>query len=150
MRKSLATGLITTLLTVGLAASPAAAAPPLDVSITADEAIGAGGNFVASGPAVTAGLLCGTGVTTNVVGPAHGAATLIFKVDKTFVCDDATGTFTLRLNVRLDTTTSFTTANWRVVAGTGDYTDLRGNGSLIGTPIIAGTSITDDYTGRLR
>ena len=68
---------------------------------------------------------------------------------KQFVCDDGSGSFDVSMVVRLDLTTSYTTAQWRIVGGTGDYAYLRGNGSLIGTPIVPGSSIDDVYDGML-
>ena len=49
----------------------------------------------------------------------------------------------------LDQTDGTTTANWRVIGGTGDYAMLHGNGKLVGTPIVLGASILDLYTGQL-
>jgi len=129
---------------------PASAAPGLDVAITAHEIIGGGGDFVASGSAVDVGLVCESGTTSNVVGPFHGTTTLRFSVDKTFTCDDGSGTFLVKMSVRLDTVTNETTANWKVKSGTGDYTDLAGRGTLIGTPGAPGEDITDVYSGKLR
>jgi hypothetical protein len=51
--------------------------------------------------------------------------------------------------VHLDNNTSYTTARWRISGGTGDYTGLRGRGSLAGTPILPGTSIYDVYDGQV-
>ena len=45
---------------------------------------------------------------------------------------------------------SHTTANWKVVAGTGDYVRLKGNGKLYGTPIVPGISIHDVYDGKMK
>jgi len=66
---------------------------------------------------------------------------------KRFECGDASGTFDVKLIVRLDNTTGETTARWLVVAGTDSYANLHANGSLVGTPIILGTSIHDVYDG---
>ena len=48
---------------------------------------------------------------------------------------------------KLDRISGVTTARWRVVEGTGDYVNLRGRGSLVGTPLEFGVSITDVYDG---
>ena len=151
MRKALAV-LVSTLTLVAMAAVPVAAAPPLDVSITAIEMLPLteGGSFVASGPAVDAGLMCATGTTTNgLVGPTHGTNPVRFRVNKTFHCDGSSDTFTLQLRVVLDLNTGHTTANWKVLAGTGPYSSLKGHGTLVGTPIVPGESITDVYTGSM-
>ena len=130
--------------------SAAFAAPPMDVHIEADEFIGTSGEvFVATGSAVDAGLVCATGtvddVSVDVSGSPSGSFRIL-KVLKRFNCDDG-GTFDVKLNVRLDLTTNETTARWKIVGGTGDYAGLGGNGSLVGTPIVPGTSIHDVYDG---
>ena len=148
MRKALAI-LFTTPSLLVISAIPVSATPPLDVSITADEAhpVDAGGTFDAAGPAVTAGLLCAAGNTTNDrVGLPRRTNPVRFQVDKTFECAGSTDTFTLRLN----TDTGGTTAVWNVVSCTGSYAGLRGHGTLVGTPIVQGESIEDVYTGTMR
>jgi hypothetical protein len=129
------------------------AAPPQDVHIEVDELIGGIGvpePFTASGAAVDAGLICAAGMVEDVDISYSGAPSApyrIIQVLKHFSCD--AGTFDVRMVVRLDLATNYTTARWRIVSGTGDYAGLRGNGSLVGTPIVPGSSIHDDYYGRL-
>lgn len=129
------------------------AAPPLDVHIQVDELIGGIGvnePFTASGAAVDAGLICAAGMVQDVSISYTGAPSAPFRIIqvlKHFSCD--AGTFDVRMVVQLDLATNYTTASWRVVSGTGNYADLRGNGSLVGTPIVVGESIHDDYYGSL-
>ena len=128
------------------------AAPPLDVKIEATEFIGTSGEtFSASGSAVDAGVMCETGTVDdlNVVvsGPPAGSFRIL-KVLKRFICDGGE-TFDVKLIVRLNLTTNETTARWKIVGGTGDYADLYGNGSLVGTPIEPGLSILDVYDGSM-
>lgn len=136
-----------------IAVSAVFAAPPLDVHIQVDELIGGLGvdePFTASGSAVDAGLICAAGMVQDVSVSTSGAASAPFRVIqvlKRFTCGD--GTFDIRMVVHLDLATNTTTARWRVVSGTGDYVDLHGNGSLVGTPIVPGASIHDDYYGRM-
>ena len=62
------------------------------------------------------------------------------------------GTFDIKLSVKLDTSTHFTTATWIVISGTGAYQNLSGSGTLAGIPDVAGGSwsgITDIYKGTL-
>jgi hypothetical protein len=131
--------------------SNAAAAPPLGVHIEVDEIIGGSGElFLASGSAVDAGVLCPFGkvneLSTEVSSPGGGFTNL--RVLKEFICgDDNSNTFFVRMNVRLNNTTGETTARWRFAGGTGAYTSLHGNGSLVGTPIVPGVSIHDVYDG---
>ena len=142
-----------TLLLSAITVSTVFAAPPLDVHIQVDELIGGLGvdePFTASGSAVDAGLICAAGMVQDVsvsTSGAPGAPYRIIHVLKRFSCEG--GTFDVTMVVRLDLGTHETTARWRVVSGTGDYVDLHGNGSLVGTPIVPGASIHDDYYGRM-
>ncbi len=152
MRRPLSIMFVVMMLAVGLGASPAGADRALAVSITAEETIPSGGEFVASGPAEVAGLICPEGTTSNVLVSSRESRTVHFlEIDKTFTCADGSGTFTMRLNVKLDPDSGETTAAWWVTSGTGDYSSLRGTGRLVGTPgPVVGASITDDYRGRLK
>jgi hypothetical protein len=133
--------------------SMAAAAPPPNVHIEVPEVIGVNGDpFTASGAAVSAGVICASGTVDDlaVVSSGSGAGTfVILHVDKRFTCDDLSGTFDVRMVVRLDETTDSTTAHWRIVGGTGAYSGLRGGGWLVGTPIVPDESILDIYDGRV-
>ena len=132
-------------------ASAAFAAKPLAPHIEVDEIIATSGElFAASGAAVDAGLVCPSGtvedLSTKVSGPPAGAFSIL-NVIKRFDCDDASGSFDVRLVVRLDNATGETTARWVAVAGTDAYSNLHANGSLVGTPIVLGFSIQDVYDG---
>ena len=133
--------------------STAFAAPPLDVYIQVDELVpglGLDEPFTASGSAVDDGLICAAGLVQDVSVSTSGASSAPFRIIqvlKRFTCDD--GTIDVSMIVHLDLATNYTTARWRVVSGTGDYAGLRGNGSLVGTPIVVGESIHDDYYGSL-
>ncbi|MFC2108878.1 hypothetical protein ACFLS5_05390 [Candidatus Bipolaricaulota bacterium] len=142
---------------IALAVVPVMAAPPLNVHIEVPTIIEAlpdptSDNFTATGPAVDAGLMCSTGEVFNlsiiVSGPPGGTFSIL-RVLKHFVCDDGSGTFDVKMVVRLDLTTNETIAHWRVVGGTGAYVGLHGNGKLIGIPIAPGSSILDIYDGRM-
>ena len=129
------------------------AAPPLDVHIEVQEYIGMSGeDFTANGSAVDTGIMCPSGTVDDLVvdvsGPPGGTFALL-HVLKRFYCADASGTFDVKLVVRLDLTTNETTARWNVVGGTGDYTHLHGNGLLVGTPGTPGEDIYDVYDGRM-
>ena len=73
----------------------------------------------------------------------------IFHVRKTITCDDGSGTFILQIQARIGFNGGFeaTSGTWIVLSGTGDYTDLRGQGTVIGTQSESGVS--DAYTGWL-
>lgn len=139
-----------------LAVVPVMAVQPLDVHIEVETLIGGTGSFIATGPAVDAGLMCSTGevfdLSLSVSGPPGSTTFSILRVLKRFVCNDGSGTFDVRLVVRLDWITHKTTANWIVVGGTGDYIGLHSNGKLIGIPPTDPESeitILDIYDGRM-
>jgi hypothetical protein len=132
---------------------PVMAAPPLFVHIEALEYVNTSGEvFEITGSAVESGIVCPVGTTADisiqVAGPPEGAFRNL-TILKRFTCDDSSGTFDLMLNVRLDLTTHETIAQWRVVSGTGDYTNLHGRGYLVGIPIDPGVSIFDVYDGTM-
>ena len=134
-------------------ASSAAAAPAKYVHIEVTENIGGpdGEAFSASGPAVDAGLVCGSGIVNDTdYTPGHEAGIFtFFQAAKTFTCDEG-GTFDVELRVRLNTITRQTSATWSVVGGSGDYEFLRASGLLVGTPDVPGETILDVYDGIVR
>ncbi len=138
---------------LAVTASGVLAAPPRDIHIEVDEILGASGEaFVANGPAVDDGILCASGTVDDlsiVTSGSQNGTFSILHVLKRFTCDDLSGTFDVRLVVKLNLTTRYTTAHWNVVSGTGNYTHLHGNGSLEGTPIVPGVSIHDVYDGSM-
>jgi hypothetical protein len=124
----------------------AAASPPVDVMIEADEYITAPGNFLASGPAVSDGLICGSGATIDQ--SIKGQSGKNLQVVKEFICDDGSGTFLVKLQVKFDNA-GFTNFKWNIVGGTGDYGSLRGNGSGVGFPASGDYDILDVYDGKV-
>ncbi len=141
------------LLMVAVSVTVAGAIPPLDLHIEVDEVIATSGEtFYASGDAVDEGVVCATGSVdelSTVVSGAPGGSFSILHILKRFYCADASGTFDVRLVVKLDNVTHYTTASWKIVDGTGVYASLNGNGSLAGTPIDPGVSIHDVYDGQV-
>jgi hypothetical protein len=144
------------LLTLALLASTITvvfAAPPLLLHIEVQETIGSSGEpFIASGSAVDNSLVCATGTVDDleviVSGPINGNFRIL-NVLKRFTCDDLSGTFDVKMVVKLDLLTNATTAHWKIVDGSGSYVNLKGNGTLVGTPIVPGTSILDVYDGKV-
>lgn len=130
-----------------------AAAPPSAVHLEVSELIGSSGEpFTASGEAVDAGILCPSGTVDDLSVVAKGSPSApytILLVNKVFNCGDESGTFDVQLTVRLDNSTHYTTASWRLVGGTQAYAGLHGNGKLAGTPIVPGISIYDVYDGNV-
>ncbi len=156
MKKRVQTTVVSVLLVfvfLAVTASGVIAAPPRDVHIEVDEILGTSGEaFAASGSAVVDGTLCASGIVDDLSVVSSGSQNgnfLILHVLKRFTCDDLSGTFDVRLVVKLNLTTRFTTAHWKIVSGTGNYVGLHGNGSLAGTPILPGVSIHDVYDGKM-
>lgn len=146
--------LLPTIFLLVFTVSCVSAAPPLSIHIEVDEWISIGGvePFVASGLAVDDGLVCATGTVEDLSITSTDIPFIPYTIvwaHKYFECDDMSGTFDIKMVVKLDNATHFTTARWRVVGGTGNYADLRGTGSLVGTPIVPGESITDIYDGQM-
>lgn len=138
------------LLTVSI--SPASAAPPPAIHIEVDDIIGDSGElFLASGPAVDDGLVCPYGkvydLSTTIIGSPGGKFTKL-RILKQFICgDNNDNVFLIKMTVRLNNATGETTARWQMAGGTGPYTILNANGTLVGTPIVPGISIHDVYDG---
>jgi hypothetical protein len=104
--------------------------------------------FNASGPAVDNNLICPSGTVSDVnvsqSGSSQGAFSH-FDVLKKFDCADGSGTFDIEMKVKLEDATGNTTASWKLVSGSGNYANLSGEGKLVGTAIVQGTSIFDVY-----
>jgi hypothetical protein len=121
-------------------ASVGAASPPQDVQIEADiEFVGgvgsASGPFVATGAAVDDGLICSSGNAVSVsskVSGGEGNTGFNVQVIYLFTCDDFSGEFYIKLQVRIDHNGD--NFNWNIVGGTGEYEKLHGTGSGIGIP----------------
>lgn len=123
-----------TLLLVLSVASVGAASPPSDVQIEADITVG-GGPFIATGPAVDEGLVCGSGFATATdlkVSGDPGMTGFNVQVIYLFTCDDGSGEFYIKLQVRIDQKGD--NFNWNIVGGNGNYEKLHGTGSGIGIP----------------
>lgn len=133
---------------VALAVAPtaSAAAPPVTV-LQIDIVFDGSEEFTAIG-----GVLCesGTAVTDTIFFAGfrgNGAGVGTFHLIKTLTCDDGSGTFQIKVEASTAPTSPGTIGGFAVVGGTGDYTGLRGAGSLVGTGTPDG--IVDVYTGRL-
>ncbi len=109
--------------------------------------------FVASGPAVDAGLLCATGFVSTgevTVSPSpDGDTFLILSTVKYFVCDDG-GTFDVAVVGTLDLITGTSSGHWKVLRGTGSYANIKGNGKSFGTPSPRDVNVLEFFDGRLK
>ena len=109
--------------------------------------------FVATGPAVDAGIVCPTGtiVFTNTGNtPTHDSA--FDRWQDHYTCDDGSGTFILGADVFFDEPGGVNYGVWNIVSGTGAYETLRGGGGSITAPTVGPTDSdtwSDDLVGRL-
>jgi hypothetical protein len=101
-------------------------------------------------------VLCSSGIayTDFHFGAGNFVTAGSFHLDKTLVCDDGSGSFTIRVNAGTNFVVGQgTTGGWSVVpgSGTGDYIGLHGGGNIVGinsdTPPI---DLTDYYFGRVQ
>jgi hypothetical protein len=142
------------LMLVAVPLTPAGATPPLEVAFEVPTSIPpeggpSSGPFVATGPAVSDGIMCETGQTIDVFGKASGFQSnrgVNFQVVKLFTCDDGSGEFFVKLQVRIDQKGD--NFNWTVVGGTGAYADLHGTGGGIGIPL-PDNAVLDLYDGQV-
>ena len=143
-------GVLVVVFLLALNVSAVFAAAPAPVIIVVDELLGSTEEFVASGAAVDNGLICAEGSVADISARTNdpkGPYRIIWAL-KRFYCGD--DTFDVEMVVRLDLITHNTTARWRIVAGTGEYADLRGQGSLVGISNSPAPGILDTYYGSLR
>jgi hypothetical protein len=133
------------------------ATPPMAVSFEVptnfDESTGvSSGTFTATGGAVDDGLICPTGDVTDT-GPAIGAGfqserAVNLQVIKEFTCNDRSGSFLVKLQVRIvfgdPAVDNF---RWVVVGGTGAYGGLHGSGSGYGDYSDPSVGVIDVYDG---
>lgn len=131
---------------LGLAA-PAGATPPSDVQIVnpITDVFSDTSRFTTSND-----ILCPEGDVMGVHFKAAGNGNngVNFQIVKKFTCDNESGEFFVKLQVRLSFDTFTTTFNWNVVGGTDAYVDLHGSGSGFSTSCGV-DCITDFYDGTL-
>ena len=138
-----------------LAAPAAAAAPPEGVTIVSNVTFVDGGpnvgDFTASGAAVGAGTLCpsGTFVDDGIRFAGFPARTgeVQLQVLKTFTCDDGSGTFSVKMQIKANFGTGIETFQWVITGGTGDYASLHGSGT--GTTVPREGGNTNTFRGQL-
>jgi hypothetical protein len=159
MRKLLILAAVAALFLVVLPIGPAGATPPSAVEFVIETEFPPGpdpgpsfGPFVATGSAVDDGIICETGDTIDVFGKASGFQSqtgVNFQIVKRFTCDDGSGEFLVKLQVRLDNKKG-NNFNWTVVGGNGAYEDLHGTGKGFGLYDECGPDcVLDVLTGKL-
>ena len=157
MKKLFTSVTIAVVFALTLSIAPVAATPPADVTIVSDMHPVTGpidpfdGTFVASGPAVDAGIICPSGGVDDISNPAvgwqsHEMRIIILSVHKHFTCDDGSGSFEMNMRVRIAPTGI--TAQWIIVGGDGPYSRLFGAGNLY-AEWISENLLRDHYSGGL-
>ncbi len=150
MRKPPVLVVLTLALFLALSVTPGeASSPPLAVTFEVQTTLSHpnGGPFVATGPAVDAGIICSHGSTVDVDLKASGEespTTVNYQVHKKFTCaEPQTNTFVVKMQVRKGNNYS-----WNIVEGTGNYERLRGTGQGQGT-FVSGQSydVLDVFRG---
>jgi len=145
--------LVLPLVTVLSAAVVAPAAAAESVHIVVDVPFdGSPGSFTAEGAGLCAGGTY-TDSATRITGVDRGRdRTLTFHLDRTFTCDDGTGTFTVRISARWHPCDATNAGTWAVLRGEGAYEDLHGAGQLVGTYLghdgCTPDGVVDVLTGR--
>ena len=140
---------LTILVALVIAVIPAQASTPQAITIDSVMDMNTGtGTFVASGPAVAAGLFCASGTAydleTTFAGWQSGIL-MNLRVDKKLVCDDGSGEIFMDIKVRA--LPSVALSNWVITKGTGEYTRLHGTGKITATG--SGDLVYDYYTGKV-
>jgi hypothetical protein len=103
--------------------------------------------FVATGPAVEAGVICATGSIDYTDNPEAPGLGVLSRWEDIYTCEDNSGTFILGVDEYIEIEPAMY-GIWKIVSGTGNYESMNGGGGTDG-----GTdSISGDYdmsTGRL-
>ncbi len=142
MRVPLLRPLAAALVAASLLAPGATAATKGEITLTVG-AFGGPETFVASD-----GFFCpsGTAFSSNFRFAGGGRAGT-FHLDKTFTCDDDSGTLTIHLNAATANGSPQDQGGWKVVGGTGAYAGTKGGGNLVGDYVDGG--VIDHYMGVL-
>ena len=147
--RAIVAALAASLVLVTVIGPAAASTSPQRVTIVSDMTVPGNpnyGSFTASGSP----LICESGdvIDTRLVLLRGSFETdFVLTVNKTFTCDDKSGTFFARLLVRMSG--SVETFTWVILGGTGRYHDLFGLGSGSTEPFEGGGGVTNTYTGYL-
>jgi hypothetical protein len=157
MRKT--TALATLLAVIMMVAAPATAAPREEVTFAGPSYFNGSGEFTTIGGH---GLVCPQGTISNLkstTSPKNGESPnrVNMQIHKKFVCDDGLGTFVIKLQVHIPVQideNNWPTFNWVIVDGTGEYMQLKGNGSGFAAGPIFGDDpwpigVFDVYQGQI-
>jgi hypothetical protein len=143
MRTRISPLVLGSLAAAALVASPVAAGTAQPVTITLHVDFEAGTEeFTATG------AFCPTGSAETTDNYRTGGPTGVFHVDKTFTCDDGSGTLSISLDAVFQNNKGGTIGGWRIVGGTDDYAGALGGGQIVGVGTNVG--IDDTYSGLIR
>jgi len=143
MRTRITSLVLGTIAAAALVAAPVAAGGAQPVTITLSVDFGAGTeDFTATG------AFCPTGSAETTSNSRTGGPTGVFHVDKTFICDDDSGTLSISLDAVFQNKKGGTVGGWRITGGTGDYAGAVGGGQIVGVGTSVG--IDDTYSGVIR
>ncbi len=150
--RTLAGVLAATLVLVAGAVPALASTPALGATIESHVTFNPDGPnygwFVAGGPAVQSGTLCGSGtfVDTGIkfAGFQSPRGVVELQVFKTFTCDTG-GTFDVKMQIQANFGTGHETFAWVITGATGAESGLHGAGTGSTVPTEAGNINT--YTG---
>jgi len=154
VRRSIKVAAALAALALALPLATTQAAPALAVHIDVETSFidggpVSGGPFTATGPAVDAGLICPTGSTIDVAGKVAGYQSMggwvSLIVVKEFTCDDGSGAFLVKLEVRLDARGDHFA--WVILDGTDAYARLHGAGTGYGADPQGAYDVLDVYDG---
>ena len=147
--RAIVAALAASLVLVTVIGPAAASTSPQRVTIVSDMTVPGNpnyGSFTASGSP----LICSSGDvidTRLVLLKGEFETDFVLTVNKTFTCDDGSGTFFARLLVRMSG--GVETFTWVILGGTEGYHDLFGLGSGSTEPFRGGGGVTNTYTGYL-
>ncbi len=152
MRRSIGTLAIAGALFLAIPIASVQASPGLGVAFDVQTTLGnpSSGPFTATGVAVNRGVVCADGWTIDVgvtvTGANNRSGGATYHVLKDFVCNDGSGSFLLKFEVRADDSRS-RPYSWMVAGGTGAYSHLAGSGS--GYSVAADYGINDRIFGNV-
>lgn len=115
-------------------AAPVAASPPEGITMEGPSYFSGTGTFTTT---AGVGMLCPSGSITDTsyeTSPPDGQSSnrINKQIKRLYVCDDGTGSFEIKLQVQIPVNideNNWPTFSWVVTGGTGDYGNLKGNGS---------------------
>jgi hypothetical protein len=107
--------------------------------------------FLATGPAVDAGIICPAGTNERVIDdPEPSRTRASWRWEDIYTCDDGTGTFIVGTDIFIELAVGVFKEYgiWNIVSGTGNYQSLTGGG-VSDAGLTVPDTWADSLTGRL-